>query len=57
MRYGEKDYECLEALDVEQFNKRYDWLFFPESVWNCQCLILKQGQARVQGRFSSAWQG
>ena len=50
--FGEKDYECLEAIDVEQFNKDM-LLFCVENVLNCQCLILRQDTESIKAIFSS----
>ena len=51
--YGEKDYECLQAIDVEQFNQdmlallRGDRVELP--VYN-----FKTGQREYRGDFSAA---
>ncbi len=51
--FGEKDYECLEAIDVEQFNKDMLALLKGERG-SFRCLTSRPGRENIKG-FPSAW--
>lgn len=50
--YGEKNYECLEAIDVEQFNKDMLALLRGERI-ELPVLILRQDTESIKAIFSS----
>ena len=49
--YGEKNYECLEAIDVEQFNKDMLALLRGERI-ELPVLILRQDTESIKAIFS-----
>ena len=56
MNCGEKDYECLEAIDVEQFNKDMLALLNGERI-ELPVFNFKTGQREYKRRFSPAGEG
>ena len=50
--FGEKNYECLEAIDVEQFNKDMLALLNGERI-ELPVFNFKTGQREYKGDFSS----
>ena len=54
MNTGKQNYECLEALDVEQFNKDMTCICLQERRVEMPVFNFKTGQREYKGDYSAA---